>query len=387
VREVDIVARLGGDEFTIVLTRVESVRDVGQVAQQLIKVLSKAFEIDGQKLYVGASVGIAMYPEDADGGSDLLKKADTAMYRAKELGRGRFAFFEERMNADLKRRATLDRELRSALENGEFVLRFQPQIDLSNGQLCCAEALIRWQHPVHGLLGPIDFIPIAEDCGLIDTIGAWVLKEACAQMVRWRTEGVPIPRVSVNVSNRQLRRADFVRAVDYILVSIGLPPDCLEIEVTESLFLEGGKAAVDTLRSLENAGVVVAIDDFGTGYSSFSYLRTLPASVLKLDKSFIADVVTDKDAGTIAAAIVNMAHTLRKQVVAEGVETEEQLAFLRQLGCEKVQGFLFSRPLPALRIAEFARKRQAEVGTPLPSPEEFDAEAGQETVVGKLLAA
>jgi EAL domain-containing protein (putative c-di-GMP-specific phosphodiesterase class I) len=336
---------------------------------------------------VGASVGIAMYPEYADGGSDLLKKADTAMYRAKELGRGRFAFFEERMNADLKRRATLDRELRSALENGEFVLRFQPQIDLSNGQLCCAEALIRWQHPVHGLLGPIDFIPIAEDCGLIDTIGAWVLKEACAQMVRWRTEGVPIPRVSVNVSNRQLRRADFVRAVDYILVSTGLPPDCLEIEVTESLFLEGGKAAVDTLRSLENAGVVVAIDDFGTGYSSFSYLRTLPASVLKLDKSFIADVVTDKDAGTIAAAIVNMAHTLRKQVVAEGVETEEQLAFLRQLGCEKVQGFLFSRPLPALRIAEFARKRQAEVGAPLPSPEEFDAEAGQETVVGKLLAA
>ncbi len=357
LRESDTVGRHGGDEFTVVLGNLAAARDAGQVARELIKALSRPFEIEGHTVYAGASAGIAVYPEDGTDGADLLKKADTAMYRAKEHGRNRFAFFEERMNAEVTRRATLDRELRQAFERGEFVLHYQPQIDLRSGQVCAAEALIRWLHPERGLLYPSAFIPFAEESGLIDAIGSWVLREACLQHGRWRAAGVPVPRVSVNISNRQLRRSKFVQTLDATMVATQMPPDCLEIEVTESLFLDGGKAAIDALKALEEAGARVAIDDFGTGYSSFGYLKTLPASIIKLDRSFVTDVATDPDAGAIAAAIVKMAHMLRKEVVAEGVETFAQLDYLRQLACEKVQGYLFSRPLPPHEIEAFAHRR------------------------------
>ncbi|HUN94589.1 MAG TPA: EAL domain-containing protein [Burkholderiaceae bacterium] len=359
VREGDTVARLGGDEFTVVLGNLASVRDAGNVARQLIKALSRPFEIEGHTIYVGASVGIAIYPNDGIDGADLLKKADTAMYRAKDEGRNRFAYYEEKMNVEARRRAALDRELRQALERCEFVLNYQPQIDLRTGRVCAVEALVRWQHPEQGLLYPGAFIPFAEESGLIPEIGAWIMREACLQHQRWRLGGIPIPRVAVNVSIAQLRRSNFERNVHYLLGLAQMPPESLEIEVTESMFLEGGRAATDALHALVRAGVQVSIDDFGTGYSSFGYLKTLPASILKLDKSFVVDATEGSDAGMIVAAMINLAHTLRKEVVAEGVEREEQLEFLRRLGCDKVQGYLFCRPMGPDDIAAYALQRSA----------------------------
>ncbi len=355
VRDADQVGRHGGDEFVVVLRDVDTPADAGTVARKLVKALGRPFEVEGHNVYAGASVGISIFPDDGREASDLLKKADTAMYQAKEEGRGRFAFFKQSMNVEMNRRVTLDRELRQALERNEFTLFYQPQIDLRTGRVCSAEALLRWRHPRRGLLTPSHFIELAEETGLIEKLGVWAMREACQQHGRWRAEGVNIPRVAVNVSSRQLKLPEFVPTVDYTMVATGMAPNSLEVEVTESLILDGGETAISALRALERAGARVAIDDFGTGYSSFTYLKTLPASILKLDKSFVADIATDKDAATIAAAIINMAHTLRKEVVAEGVETAEQLAFLRAAGCEKVQGYLLSPPLPADKLAVLAR--------------------------------
>ncbi len=357
LRAGDTVARPGGDEFTVLLGKLASARDAGLVARQLIKSLSRPFEVDGHTIYVGASVGIAIYPQDGVSGADLLKKADSAMYRAKDTGRNRFVYYEESMNVEAQRRAALDHELRQAFERNELLLRYQPQIDVRTGLVCAAEALIRWQHPREGLLLPTAFIPFAEESGLIDAIGSWVLKEACLQHQRWRKDGVPIPRIAVNVSHRQLVRSNFLRTVHYLLNLARMPAGTLEIEVTESMFVQGSKATIDTLHALTAAGVRVAIDDFGTGYSSFGYLKTLPAAILKLDQSFLEGAPDNSDDATIVAAMINMAHTLRKEVVAEGVERMEQYRFLEQLGCEKVQGFLFAEALSADEVARFAIER------------------------------
>jgi diguanylate cyclase (GGDEF)-like protein len=361
LRAGDTVARPGGDEFTVLLGGLSSARDAGTVARQLIKALSRPFEIDGHTIYVGASVGIAIYPQDGTSGADLLKKADSAMYRAKEGGRNRFVYYEESMNVEAERRAALDRELRQAFDRNELLLHYQPQIDVRTGMVCAAEALVRWQHPQQGLLLPTAFIPFAEESGLIDAIGTWVMKEACLQHQRWRRRGVPIPRVSVNVSNRQLLRSNFLRTVQYLMNLAKMPPGSLEIEVTESMFVESGQTGIEVLYALAAAGVRVAIDDFGTGYSSFGYLKRLPAGILKLDKSFLESAPADGDAATIVTAMINMAHTLRKEVVAEGVEREDQYRFLQELGCDKVQGFLFAQALPADEVARFASER-AEAG-------------------------
>jgi diguanylate cyclase (GGDEF)-like protein len=354
VREDDTVARHGGDEFSIVLSNISSPNDAGAVARQLIKSLSRGFEIEGKMAFVGASAGISIFPDDGTEPADLLKKADTAMYRAKEEGRSRFAYFEEKMNVEVQRRAALDSELRHAFEHEEFVLHYQPQFDLRTGKIFSVEALVRWQHPQRGLLPPDSFVPFAEESGLIDAIGGWVLKEACLQHQRWRLDGVPIPRVAVNASIRQMRRSNFVRTVQTAVSRAEMPRDSLEIEVTETMFLQGDKATQQVIESLARMGVRFAIDDFGTGYSSFSYLKTVPAAVLKLDRSFISDAANDRDAGAIVEAMINMARILRKEVVAEGVETVEQLDFLRSLGCERVQGFYFSKALPADEMARFA---------------------------------
>jgi diguanylate cyclase (GGDEF)-like protein len=364
LRAGDTVARPGGDEFTVLLGKLASARDAGLVARQLIKALSRPFEVDGHTIYVGASVGIALYPQDGITGTDLLKKADSAMYRAKDTGRNRFVYYEESMNVEAQRRAALDHELRQAFDRNELILHYQPQIDVRTGLVCAAEALIRWQHPREGLLLPTAFIPFAEESGLIDAIGSWVLKEACLQHQRWRNNGVPIPRIAVNVSHRQLVRSNFLRTVHYLLNLARMPPGTLEIEVTESMFVQGSQASIDSLHALTEAGVRIAIDDFGTGYSSFGYLKTLPAAILKLDQSFLEDAPDNPDAATIVAAMINMAHTLRKEVVAEGVERMEQYRFLEQLGCEKVQGFLFAEALSADEAARFAIERlQAAQGT------------------------
>ncbi len=360
VRDTDLVGRHGGDEFTVILNGIESAKDASQAARKLVKAMTKPFDVEGHSVYVGASVGIAIYPDDGESGAELVKKADTAMYRAKENGRGRYAFFEATMNVEMNRRVTLDRELRQALENNQFELHYQPQFELATGRICGAEALLRWRHPKRGLLSPSAFIELAEETGLIERLGAWALRDACLQHGRWIAEGVRIPRVAVNVSSRQLRQPDFVASVYYTMAATHMEPGSLEIEVTESLIIDGGEAAIASLRALENTAAHVAIDDFGTGYSSFTYLKTLPASILKLDRSFMVNVTADKDAAAIATAIINMAHTLRKEVVAEGVETAEQMEFLRQAGCEKVQGHFLSPPLPANKLAELARLSERE---------------------------
>jgi len=358
VREDDVVARIGGDEFTVILPNLTAAREAASAARKLIQSLSRRFEIDGQTIYTGASVGIAMYPDDGSLGSELLKMADTAMYRAKSAGRSRFAFFEEPMNTESKRRSLLDGELRNALERHELLLHYQPQIDLKTGALCGVEALVRWQHPTRGLLYPRDFIEYAEEIGLIPEIGAWVMTEACQQYRRWREQGVRVPRVAVNVSNGQLPRTNFVPAVRQLIEATRIPPGALEIEVTESMLVEGGKPAIEALNLLAADGVLIAIDDFGTGYSSFSYLKTMPAKVLKLDMSFLVDAQADNDAGKIVAAIINMAHALQKEVVAEGIERVDQLKLLKTLGCERGQGYLFGKPVSAEHIARTFRRIQ-----------------------------
>ena len=402
VRDADIVGRHGGDEFVVILRDVAGAADLGVVARKLVKALAKPIDIEGNSVYAGASVGIALFPDDGREANDLLKKADTAMYQAKDAGRGRFAFFSKDMDVAVNRRVTLHRQLCQALERNEFTLHFQPQVDLRSGRICAAEALVRWRHPVRGLLTPAHFIEVCEDTGLIEQVGKWVMLEACAQHRRWRDEGVDVPRVSVNVSSRQLRQPEFVASVDYAMVRAEMDPESLEIEVTESLILDGGKLAINALRALERSGARVAIDDFGTGYSSFTYLKTLPASILKLDKSFVSDIATDSDSATIASAIINMAHTLRKEVVAEGVETAAQLEFLRQAGCERVQGYLLSPPLPAERLGELVRccerggvaalieaTRRAPPALPLEPAPPVAAEGANATTIGsdtRLLA-
>jgi diguanylate cyclase (GGDEF)-like protein len=356
VRDGDVVARQGGDEFALVLGGLASARDAGAVARQLIMALSRRFEIEGKVVFVGASVGIAVFPEDGADPSDLLRKADTAMYRAKAAGRNRLAYFKEHMGVEAQRRAALDGDLRHALKHGEFVLHFQPLVELRTGRVAGVEALLRWRHPTQGLLAPDVFVPFAEESGLIDPIGTWVLKEACLQHQRWRSEGVPIPRVAVNVSIGQMRRSHFVQTVQSALALANMPRHSLEIEVTESILLQGDKAANDAMRNLSAAGVLFAIDDFGTGYSSFSNLTTVPAGVLKLDRSFIAGAARGNERGTVVTAMISMAHALRKDVVAEGVETEDQLALLGSLGCDMVQGFLVCKPLPPDQIARFSRE-------------------------------
>lgn len=343
VRASDIVARLGGDEFTVVLTDLDDASVADGVATKLIDVLTEPFEVEGLSMYLGASIGIAMFPADGADGDQLLRQADTAMYRAKSEGRGRYAFFEPRMNTEANERARIDRELRQALQRDELLLHYQPQIDLRSGRLCGVEALVRWQHPERGLLAPGTFVPVAEESGLIENIGAWVLDEACAQLARWRSAGIEVPLVAVNVSSRQLLRPDFVALVREALARHGVASSSLELEVTESLFTES--KAVEALRQLQADGLEIAVDDFGVGYSSFAYLRSLPFSILKIDRTFLADVANSREAATIAEAIINMAHALSKQVVAEGVETAAQIEFLSGTRCQRMQGYAISRPL------------------------------------------
>jgi diguanylate cyclase (GGDEF)-like protein len=358
IRESDTLARLGGDEFAVVLTNISGPRAVSTVAEHIVEALSGPFVVGQHESYVSASIGIAICPTDGADSEDLLKKADTAMYRAKDAGRGRFVFFEERMNAEAVERLALERELRQALLRNEFSLHYQPQFDLRTGRITGAEALLRWTHPIRGLVAPSAFIAVAEDTGLIEEIGRRVLLDACAQHAAWQSAGLRPPRIAVNVSGRQFRRGDLVLLVEDALRRSGSAASALEIEVTESLFMDESANAVAMLDKLRQMGVQVAIDDFGTGYSSMSYLKRLPVDVLKVDQSFIADMTDNFDARAIAKAIIKLAQTLNKSVVAEGVETAEQVALLKRWRCHRVQGYYFSRPLAADRFAELLRQQQ-----------------------------
>jgi diguanylate cyclase (GGDEF)-like protein len=356
-RGSDTVARLGGDEFAVILPAIPGIRSAATVAEHILQAFLQPFMVAGQENYISASIGIAISPVDGNDSEELLKKADTAMYRAKDLGRGRFVYFEEQMNVEAIEHMNLEREMRQGLLRKEFVLYYQPKLDLHTGRIAGAEALLRWNHPTRGLVFPDDFIGVAEDTGLIEEIGKNVIWDACAQHAAWRAAGVPAPRIAVNVSGRQFRRGDLTRIINEALQTTSTPPSALEIEVTESLFLDETSDATAALDELRQMGFKVTIDDFGTGYSSMSYLRRMPMDSMKIDKSFIDDMVSDENARAIAETIITLAHTLRKSVVAEGVETLEQLNLLRGWQCDAIQGYYFSEALRPEQFVEFMQAR------------------------------
>ena len=353
VRETDTVARLGGDEFTIILPQIQSGRGPELVAEQVLKALAAPFTVAGNEHFLNASIGIALYPADGASADKLLRNADTAMYRAKESGRGCYVYFEERMNVSARARVNLERELRRAIEHGEFSLCYQPKLDLRNGRISGAEALLRWNSPEGGRRAPMEFIPLAEETGLIVPIGEWVLREACRQYAAWRREGIDLPHIAVNVSARQFKQKEFVKNIGSITRAEGIAPHCLELEITESLLIDSISGVEEMLHELRRMGIALGLDDFGTGYSSLAYLRRFPIKTVKIDRSFVSDLGTSADAGAIATAIIAMAHALDKQVVAEGVETKNQAALLARMKCDHIQGYHYSRPLPPTEFAQF----------------------------------
>jgi predicted signal transduction protein with EAL and GGDEF domain len=340
------VARLGGDEFTLLLPGLSRAMDVTRVADKILDALRQPFRLEGRELYVSASMGISVYPLDGDDAEALVKNADSAMYRAKEQGRDNFQLYAAAMNESAVERLSLESALRKALGRRELIIHYQPLLDLRRGRVQGMEALLRWRHPERGLMSPAEFIGVAEATGLILPVSAWILRTACAQARRWHQEGHTELCVAVNLSARQFQQPELVAEVKGALEETGLPARCLELEITETNAMQNAEATVHTLRELKALGVRITIDDFGIGYSSLSYLKRLPIDSLKIDQSFVRDVTTDPDDAAIAAAVIALAHTLKLQVVAEGVETEEQMAFLESHGCDRMQGFLFSQPLP-----------------------------------------
>ena len=361
VRKSDIVMRLGGDEFAVVLTELRESPDAALVARQAIKALAAPFELPDGRAHISASVGIAVYPGDGDTTEDLVKHADLAMYHAKQQGMGSSAFFEASMNEEVMRRVALERELREAIDGQQLRLYYQPQLDLRSGRVVGGEALIRWIHPVRGLVPPAHFIGFAESSGLIDPIGQWALKAACAQFVAWRAEGLALEYVSVNVSPRQFHASGFSETVAEALQAFGVPASALHLEITESAVLGEQGAARANLAGLNALGTPLELDDFGTGYSSLAYLRDLPVAAVKLDRAFIQSIHQDPSALAVVRAAIDMAHALGKSVVAEGVEHAEQVALLSQVGCDIMQGYHLSAAVPADRFAALVRQRAAAV--------------------------
>ncbi|MFA7269422.1 MAG: EAL domain-containing protein [Sterolibacterium sp.] len=351
VRESDIVARLGGDEFVVVLAGMEADSDAVTVAGKIIHVLGEPYHIDGHELHSSPSIGIGLYPGDGTDEQTLMKNADTAMYHAKAQGRNNYQFFTAAMNAAATQRMKLEHDLRRALAEGQMLLFYQPQVEAGSGRLCGVEALVRWRHPERGLVPPDDFIPIAEETGLILPLGEWVLNEACRQLAAWKAHGVAGLHVAINISAQQLRSPDLLEQVRTALDRHDLVAGEVELEITESAAMDDPERAIALLQSLSALGVKLAIDDFGTGYSSLAYLKRLPIQVLKLDRSFVSDIESDEDDAAICAATIALAHTLGLKVVAEGVETKAQEYFLSTVHrCDILQGYLFGKPVPALEL-------------------------------------
>jgi diguanylate cyclase (GGDEF)-like protein/PAS domain S-box-containing protein len=350
VRDSDTISRHGGDEFLVVLTDLQNSEVPAQIAGKIMAALCEPFHIEAHEATISASVGIAVYPEDGTGFDELLKKADTAMYHAKESGRNAFRFYTGRMNADAQERLDLHSRLRRALERDEFVLYYQPLVDLKSGRILGGEALVRWQSPEQGLVAPGRFIPAAEHSGLIVPLGEWVLHEACRELAHWHAIGAPWLSMAVNISPIQFRRGDVEETVLRALAASGAPPPALELELTESILIDGAEQVLATIRRLQGLGVKLAIDDFGTGYSSLAYLKRFAVDKLKIDQSFVRDIVTDQDDAAIVRAVIQMARSLGLHVLAEGVETEAVAVELRAMNCDLVQGYHFGRPMPA---AEF----------------------------------
>jgi diguanylate cyclase (GGDEF)-like protein/PAS domain S-box-containing protein len=345
LRESDTLARLGGDEFAVLIEQVADIRFVSSVGRKLLKTIAEVLMVGDQEHNMTASIGVSTYPSDGSDATSLLKNADIAMYRAKERGKNNMQFYAASLNAHSMARLSLETGLRHALEQGEFLLHYQPKVDIPSGRITGMEALVRWMRPEFGMVSPGDFIPVAEDTGLIAPIGAWVLKTACERSVAWQRQGMAPLRVAVNLSARQFDNANLVSEVARVLDASGLAPRWLELEITESMVMDNPERAIETLRQLKSMGITLAIDDFGTGYSSLGYLKRFPIDTIKIDRSFIKDIPRSNDDATITRTIIDMTHNLRHKVVAEGVETAAQLDFLRKHGCDEMQGYHFSRPL------------------------------------------
>ena len=351
VREEDTVARLGGDEFTVLLEGLQESKDAGVIAKKALNVLAEPFELDGHETYVSGSVGISLFPDDGKDVTTLLKNADSALYRAKEHGRNNFQFYTKDLTTAAFKRLALESSLRRAVERGEFTLYYQPQVALKDGHIVGAEALVRWQHPELGLVLPTEFISMAETTGLIVKLGEWVMNTACAQAKAWQKEGLPPMRIAINVSSVQVTRGEIISTVERVLHETGLDPQFMELEITEGLIMQQTHQTIAILDDLKAMGVMLAIDDFGIGYSSLSYLKRLPLHRLKIDRSFVCEIPDDSEDMAITSAVIALGNSLQLVVVAEGVENEAQLEFLRSNGCDEAQGYLYSAPVPA---ADFA---------------------------------
>ena len=350
-RHSDTVSRQGGDEFLLLFPYIECVDDAALSANKMITALRPSHHIDGRDIHISVSIGISIFPEDGQDAQTLIKCADTAMYHAKENGRDNFKFFEPEMNARAIQRQSIESSLRQALERQEFVLHYQPKIDLKSGNIVGAEALIRWQHPQRGLLSPGEFVSIAEDSGLIRPMGRWVLREACRQAQTWVQAGLPPITVAVNTSALELRAEDFLENLHAILEETQIEPRFLELELTESVLMRDAESSGSLLQAIADLGVRLAIDDFGTGYSSLSYLSRFPINTLKIDQSFVNRMSGNPDDANIVSAVISMGKSLRQRVIAEGVETPEQHACLVALHCDEGQGYYFGRPVPAEALA------------------------------------
>jgi diguanylate cyclase (GGDEF)-like protein/PAS domain S-box-containing protein len=352
VRGSDTVSRQGGDEFVVLLSEVEQPEDAAISARRMLQAVAQSHSIDHHDLHVTSSIGISIYPDDGPDAETLIKNADTALYQAKEKGRQSHQFFEFAMNVQAVERQSIEEMLRRALQRNDFRLHYQPKINLRTGEIIGAEALIRWTHPVRGPITPAQFIPVAEDCGLILPIGKWVLREACKQARVWLDAGLNLPTMAVNISAMQFRDENFLEGVFAILEDTGLDPRSLELELTESVLMKHADSAASILKSLKAKGVQLAIDDFGTGYSSLSYLRKFPVDALKIDQSFVRQITTAPAETTIVAAVISMGRSMKLRVVAEGVETQEDLAFLQAHQCDEAQGYYFSPAVPPEKFAK-----------------------------------
>jgi diguanylate cyclase (GGDEF)-like protein len=364
LRQGDTVARLGGDEFTVLLPEVATEDDTVRVAEKLLDRIRQPLILQSREIVVTSSIGISRFPQDGDLPEELVKKADVAMYQAKQLGRDGYQIYLPTMDADALEQLSLENDLRRALANDELCLYYQPILDSHSGRIEAVEALLRWQHPQRGLMGPSEFLWIGEQSGLINPIDFWALRTACREVCSWMKEGVDV-RVTVNLSARPFQQPDLIERVQSVLEETGLPAELLELEITETLAMQNAEVSLTVLRALKDLGVRIAIDDFGTGYSSLSYLRTFPIDTLKIDESFVRSLNVGDVRAEIPAAMIALAHSLDIRVVGEGVEEEVQWLILREQGCDEVQGFLFSRPVPGDQCRDLILRQR--VGEPEPA--------------------
>jgi EAL domain-containing protein (putative c-di-GMP-specific phosphodiesterase class I) len=355
LREGDTAARLGGDEFVICLPEAKSIEDVEVVATKVLAALAEAFPIESRQLHIGGSIGISVYPGDGEDSGSLLRASDTAMYDAKQNGRGIYRFFTPELNEAAQRRHNLSNDAHKACARGEFVLHYQPQVSIETGAITGLETLIRWNHPKEGLISPALFIPLLEELGLMVEVGQWVLETACKQNAQWQAEGLPAVRMAVNLSAQQFYRGNIVKTVSQALALSGLGAEWLELELTESLTLDDTETTIRIMGELKDLGVGLSLDDFGTGWSSLSYLRRFPLDRIKIDRSFMRDVTSHPNAAAVVHSILNLAQSLGLGCIAEGVETSEQFDYLQKQLCSEIQGFLFSKPLPAADLPALLR--------------------------------